>query len=321
MEENKEIEYKESSFKEPKNGKSKIWIFIILGIVILGVGAFFAYNYFTGAGCTKCNVPEEKKEEEKEEQKEEEKGQEENKDNDVDIDYETYQQELEKRMNDKIASYHKNETSVHRLVMMFIDKYLLGGLYYAYADNENPSEPSSELEDLARDYIVWGREKAADNNITEDIYNVTKEDMDTYFQEVFNVTPTKYQNIMCEMDKQVLYFYKDGKFVYNENHGGHGTDLFPYFTDYQIIDYKEEGNNITIQLILLSYDDVTGYKVNGKDDEDAIKEVESDELYSQVGYIDYFHNHIEKYKKNGVFEYSFEKRTNGFTLKSFKIVK
>ena len=44
--------------EENKKGKGGIVVLIILLVMALGVAGLFAYNYFSGAGCSKCNVPE-----------------------------------------------------------------------------------------------------------------------------------------------------------------------------------------------------------------------------------------------------------------------
>ena len=49
--------------EEKKSGKGGIVVFVILFVLALGAAGFFAYNYFSGAGCSKCNVPEDEEEE------------------------------------------------------------------------------------------------------------------------------------------------------------------------------------------------------------------------------------------------------------------
>ena len=58
--------------EEKKSGKGGIVVFVRLFVLALGAAGFFAYNYFSGAGCSKCNVPEDE-EEKKEEKKEDTK--------------------------------------------------------------------------------------------------------------------------------------------------------------------------------------------------------------------------------------------------------
>ncbi len=289
--------------KEEHHGIITIICVIVLCILV-GIGAFFAYKHFT-SNDDKTTDP--IKEEEK---KEEEIPQDENdkKDDNVDDDELSYE-EMQKQVEEYKKKVHEKESANEKKIIEFIDKYGLDLLYYP--SEINPNEPSGDLEHVAYWYVK-------DNNEGEGL-KYQKEEFDKYFKKVFDIVPTKYVDIICHEDDKVFYYYKDGMFVYNENHGGHGTSDAPGFIDYYIVDYKESNNQYIIKLIFNNYDEMDGYRVNGEDDESIYGDDEH--TISDLEAVKYFHEHIDKYKSKTVFEYTLEKKDDSFILKSFKIVK
>ncbi len=232
------------------------------------------------------NNPQEKNEKENEEQNE-------NQESEI----ENYYEDNEKL----IASYHKNETITQKKIVEFINEYNLGGLHMDYNEISSFSNPTSGIELLAHLYIY--------NKPNREYENVTKEEMDNYFKTAYGVVPTKYNDITD--GNEVMYYYRDGVFVYNEKHHGHGIPYLINFDDYHIVDYKEEGNIYTIKLILADYENMDGPFVNDEQGIDSGDE----------NYIDYFHKNIDKYKSKSVYEYTLEKNDNSFILKAFKVIR
>jgi len=297
---------------EEHHGLLTIICFIVLCILI-GVGVFFAYKHFVSDNDKLANPIKEdnKKEEEIPQVDNEEDDKKEDEDNHEDDDYVDddnndnglSDEEIEKQVEEYKEKVHQNESINEKKIIEFIGKYKLDFLYYPSKINLN--EPSSELERVALWYIKDNHEGEGSR------YN--KEEFDKYFKNIFDVVPTKYVDIICHEDDLVFYYYKDGMFVYNENHGGHGAYYAPGFTDYHIIDYKEVNNQYIIKLIFADIG-MDGYRVNGEEDESVYD-------INELDTIKYFHEHIDKYKSYGVLEYTLEKKDDSFIIKSFKIIK
>lgn len=196
-----------------------------------------------------------------------------------------------------------------------VDSYGLDALYQEEKDITFDKTSTNGQLYLAYSYNEGQLIKEFGENNTK---NVTKEMMDKYFMDVYGYQPTTYKDIICQVEKEVLYAYKEDKkeYVYNENHPGHGY-YGPGFLAYHVSNAKMKDNTYTIDVIFLRGNEMEGYEVNGVD--------VTDKTTSETDYenelIKYFHEHLDEFVNGTKYRYVFEKVEGNFYLRAFSIVK
>ena len=188
-----------------------------------------------------------------------------------------------------------------------IKEYGLDALAYEEKDITFSETPRNSQLYLAALYF----EK--DNNKD---YTFTREEFDDYYEKLYNYKPNSYPNIKCQADKEDLYTYKDNKYVFNKNHPGHGY-YGPGFIDSYITEYLNNDNDYTISVLFLHGSEMEGYSVN---EEDLFDEEKEDILYNEDGLKKYFQENISKFMNKTKYQYTFEKNSGRYILKSFKKV-
>lgn len=204
----------------------------------------------------------------------------------------------------------ENEKDIKVTLLEIIKEYGLDALHYEEDDIEfNETPKNSQLYLAALYYSNFNK-----NND----YVMTREELDDYFDKVYGYKPNSYPNVKCQVEKEDLYIYKDNKYVFNEEHPGHGY-YGNGFLDSYIVDYVNNKNEYTISVLFLYGNEMEGYSVN----EDELFKNEDDYKYasSEESLINYFKNNIDNYINGIKYRYTFEKVNGKYILKSFKEVK
>lgn len=182
-------------------------------------------------------------------------------------------------------------------------------------------------------YYFWDKDQS--KNLSEDL-NLTKAEVDNYFETVFGIIPTSYPDIICFLDNKPLYKYdtSKGEYVaYKEGNipvHGHGGDYVKAVNDI-ITNITKENDNYILTLTKLYvapmtsgasghyYSDAT-YKTMLSDFDQFIDENSgegNDALASN-----YFINNKEKFTNlKPQYKYIFKKDNNEYYLKSYEIIK
>lgn len=147
-------------------------------------------------------------------------------------------------------------------------------------------------------------------------YVFTREELDDYYEKLYGVKPSSYQNIKCQVEQEDLYIYKENKYFINDNHPGHGY-YGPGFIDSYITDYLNNDNDYTISVLFLHGNEMDGYSVNEDNLFDENEEVND---YSDKTLIKYFQENISKFMNTVKYQFTFTKSNGRYILKSFKKV-
>ena len=153
---------------------------------------------------------------------------------------------------------------------------------------------------------------------TNEKWTFTKQQADSYFKKAFNMTPKKYEDILCPEDNEVLVIYDDvnEKFIFDDNHPGHGLAPIDYL-DYYIASSTKKDNIYTVSIIFLYGNEMDGYYIN---DQELDLELDDAEDYAKA-YKSYFKNNIKKYLDVPKYTYVFEKSNGNYFIKEFKLEK
>ena len=227
--------------------------------------------------------------------------------------YLIYDKTISKDKKDNIV---ENEEDVKKELIDIIKKYKLDAL-----PNEEKDTKFTDVPTNGQLYLAYSYNVGIQNDSYEDMdMTVNKNAMDEYFKTVYGVTPTKYKNILCLVEDEVLVYFKEksNNFVPNENHPGHGY-YGAGFLDYYITDYKKEDNKYIISILFMDANLMDGYVVNGEADTNFDDRLLDDGANDKI--IEYFRNHIEDYKNVQKFQYTFTKEDNHFYLTAYKTKK
>lgn len=204
-----------------------------------------------------------------------------------------------------------------------IGKYYLRPLSWYGEDKKFNDKVDQLMLYLMYSYMVSVDQKAWTNHFDNNSkWSFTKEKADKYFKKVYNITPKKYEDILCPGDNEVLVIYDDinEEFIFDDNHPGHGLSPID-FMDYYVVSSSKKNNIYTLTLIFLYGNEMDGFYVNDKelsvDFGDSYQEPED---YIKA-YKNYFKKNIDKYLKGIKYTYVFEKKDNNYFVKEFKLEK
>lgn len=217
------------------------------------------------------------------------------------------QEEKEEKKEEKTEEIANDEITK---IMEKIKKYNLGTLYH-FGNQKFDTVSNEQLEVMVRHF---GYPEV-----------ITKEKVDGYIKDVYNITPSSYNDIICLNDKIAMYKYNatNQTYIMNSEHPGHGG-LEGDFTDYYVVSSKKEDNKYTMDILFLYGDPVVnGYSVNDKGLEilkiDPSNSMTEEQLTKAA--IEYIKSHLDEYKDASKYQYVFEKDGNDYYLKEFNIVK
>ena len=197
----------------------------------------------------------------------------------------------------------EDEKTIKNDLVNIIKEYGLDALAYEENDvifSENPKNSQLYLAALYFTKVNEGKD-----------YIMTREELDDFFEKVYGYKPSAYPNVVCQVEKDILYVYKDNKYFFYEEHPGHGY-YGPGIIDSYVVDYTNKNNEYSISLLILHGNEMEGYSVN----EEALKEdIDSS---SEEKLIKYFRDNIDSYKDGVKYRYTFEKTNGKYILKSFK---
>ena len=147
-------------------------------------------------------------------------------------------------------------------------------------------------------------------------WSFSKTEADNYFQELYNFKPSSYRDVMCGNDDGALLYFKGDKFVWNDDHPGHGAYSVNYI-DYYVSDSSVDGNTYTLTISFLYGHEEMGYYINGVSIDDKV-DYESEDDYDKILalYKSYFNKNKDEYKNKG-YKFTFEKKNGNYYLKSF----
>ena len=182
-------------------------------------------------------------------------------------------------------------------------------------------------------YYYW--KKDATKNFSEDL-NLTKTEVDNYFEEVYGVTPTSYPDIICNIDNKPFYKYdssKDAYVAYKEGEipvHGHGMNYIKSINDIVVSINKNKDDYVLTLTKLYNapmisnkaghyYSDAT-YKTIISDFDQFIDKNSgqgNDELASN-----YFISNKDKYMTLKLqYKYTFKKDNNHYYLTGYEVIK
>lgn len=147
-------------------------------------------------------------------------------------------------------------------------------------------------------------------------WSFSKTEADNYFQELYNFKPSSYRDVMCGNDDGALVYFKGDKFVWNDDHPGHGGYTVNYI-DYYVSDSSVDGNTYTLTISFLYGHEEMGYYINGVSIDGKV-DYESEDDYDKILalYKSYFNKNKDEYKNKG-YKFTFEKKNGDYYLKSF----
>ena len=201
----------------------------------------------------------------------------------------------------------EDEKTIKNDLVNLIKEYGLDALSYEENDvvfSENPKNSQLYLAALYFSKVNNGKD-----------YIMTREELDDFYEKVYGYKPSAYPNVVCQVEKDILYVYKDNKYLFYEEHPGHGY-YGPGFIDSYVVDYSNKNNEYSISLLFLHGNEMEGYSVN----EDNLFKKEEDYKYasSEESLIKFFNEHIDDFKDSVKYRYVFEKTNGKYILKSFK---
>ncbi|MBR5662857.1 MAG: hypothetical protein IKX00_04305 [Bacilli bacterium] len=206
-------------------------------------------------------------------------------------------------------------------IMKKVDKYSLMELIYSSNSISFSKDKLLDVQlNMLETFIInkyydsWKDRYDDDSEIS-----FSKSDADNYFQDLYGFKPDNYRDINCSIDDEALFYYKNGKFIWNKDHPGHGEVTTEYI-DYDVVDFDVKDNLYTITLSFVYGHEEMGFYINGESLGDLV-EYDYDpetESYDKVlnSYKAYFQKHKDEYKKNA-YKFTFEKKNNNYYLKSF----
>ena len=202
-------------------------------------------------------------------------------------------------------------------IMKKFDKYYLMELIYGDKSSFSKDKLTDIQLNMLETYMIskysdeW-QEHFDDNSE----WSFSKSDADAYFQELYGFKPSNYRDVICENDDEALLYFKGDKFVWNDDHPGHGSYTVNYI-DYYVSDSKVENNTVTLSLIFIYGHEEMGYYINGVSVDDKV-DYESNDDYDKIiaSYKSYFNKHKNEYK-NKAYKFTFEKKNGNYYLKSF----
>ena len=216
--------------------------------------------------------------------------------------------------DNKVKEVSSDELSA---IMKKFDKYYLMELIY---DN-SASFSKDKLTDIQLNMLetyMLGKysDEWQEHFDDESEWSFSKSEADAYFQDLYGFKPANYRDVICSNDDEALLYFKGDKFVWNDDHPGHGGYTVSYI-DYYVADSKVEGSTYTISLVLLYGHEEMGYYINGVSIDDKV-DVDSYDEYEQVvaQYKSYFNKHKTEYK-NKAYKFTFEKKNGNYYLKSY----
>lgn len=147
-------------------------------------------------------------------------------------------------------------------------------------------------------------------------WSFSKTEADNYFQELYNFKPSSYRDVMCGNDDGALLYFKGDKFIWNDDHPGHGGYTVNYI-DYYVSDSSVTGNSYALTISFLYGHEEMGYYINGVSIDGKV-DYESEDDYDKILalYKSYFNKNKDEYKNKG-YKFTFEKKNGNYYLKSF----
>lgn len=294
MEEEKEIKIEETSKKENKKGKGLL-IGILIAIIILlaGTTCYFAF------------IKDSDKKEGNSKSKETNTNNNNNNNNNID--------------NNNKPDNTKTEVSSDEIsaIMKIFDKYSLMELIYGEKSSFTKDKVTNIQLNMLETYMISKYSDEWQNHFDDNSeFSFSKSEADTYFQNLYGFKPAAYRDVICDNDNEALLYFKGDKFVWNNDHPGHGGYAVNYI-DYYVSDAKVESNLYTLSLIFLYGHEEMGYYINGVSIDDKVS-IESEDDYDQItaAYKSYFNKHKDEYKSKA-YKFTFEKKNGNYYLKSF----
>jgi len=167
------------------------------------------------------------------------------------------------------------------------------------------------------DALVSYNASNSNSNSSED-WHIDKSFADEYFKKAFGYTPKNYIDSRCPVEDEVLYKYDtvNERYIYNEDHPGHGG-LGSGFSDYIVKSAKKEGNQYILSIIFFHYSGDCSYAVNNELFESTIDECEAGE----EDMIKEFRKHKDEYSNVSPFEFVFVKENGNYYLRSTELKK
>jgi hypothetical protein len=202
-------------------------------------------------------------------------------------------------------------------IMKKFNKYYLMELIYGDKSTFTKDKLTDIQLNMLETYMIGKYSDAWQEHFDDNSeWSFSKSDADTYFQELYGFKPTSYRDVICDNDGEALLYFKGDKFVWNNDHPGHGGYTVNYL-DYYVSDSKVDGSTYTLNLIFLYGHEEMGYYINGVNIDDKVT-YESEDDYDKIValYKSYFNKHKNEYK-NKAFKFTFEKKNGNYYLKSF----
>ena len=288
--ENEKKKEEESISKEEKTSQgSNALIYVLIGIMILGIIAVIVLAFAFPKDKSSLDDKKQTEETTKKDVKETEKDTVENK------------KEEEQKMESGVISNKKIEITtqmIKELTNSFIQYY--------------PIEDLSKASIKNQDYLSFALSKMDRRK------SFTENDIETVLKKYFgNTVKVKHENIICEVDNEPYYIYKDGVYTFNDDfpHGHEGAWGYNLFIQFDSVQF--ENNSMT-----LNYKIMYGYPVpyyfasvyySGYKDKKVVME-----LKDEIG-VELPNSHLldESFQKTGITSFTYEIDSNGsYRLKS-----
>jgi len=189
----------------------------------------------------------------------------------------------------------------------------------------------SNADKLSLAYFLY--EKNEEDNIKSYDQSFSKDLLEKYYKNSsLGDLDITYDNITCykatDLDKHILWNYKDGVYTYNQNHGGHG-----YATSialaYHVSSLEIDKDKYIISLKYIWSDVLEGFSstnVYGSYQDafnktNSLGEVSSDEDIEDASFQFLDNNYIDIKDKLDTYIYTFSKKDDNYKLIDFKLEK
>ena len=284
-----------------KKGKVLVGILVAIIVVLIGLVIYFAFikNNNKNKNTNESNTSESN-----------------NKDDNTDNTNPDNGDSTKKDDNNDIK---EDENEIISNVMKKVKKYYLFELTYGKTTKFNKDNITDiQLNNLETNMVAKNRDEWSDHFEDESEWSFTKNEADAFFKDVYGFIPTSYRDVICENDNEPLLVYKDNKFVWNDEHPGHGAYAVDYL-DYDVLSVKKDGNLYTLDILFLYGNEEMGYYINGSEinEEFDYSSEDYDEQLSKF-YKTYFSKHKNEHK-NDAYQFTFAKVNGEYYLKSITL--
>lgn len=237
-----------------------------------------------------------------------------------------YDKVINKETPKPVKTYEKKEVKedldeIAGTLFNKINKYNIDQ-FDAYEENMTFTENPNNNQMVTMLYNYW-----IDQNKEE----VSKEEVDNYFKEIYGITLNNYPDIMCKVDSTALFKYDSNnqKYVPNQQHLGHDSDSVKSLGQI-VTDIKKENDNYILTLAKLyagSMMDETAvhYYSDGRNSNTITvldQFINSDTTEgNDAKALEYFTNHKEDFKDlKPKYKYTFKKENDDYYLIAYEVL-